>query len=107
MAEQPGERRVMAEVGEELISLMVPDVDPELIQLMLSLAADGEAAGRDDDESRRGGGGEPRPGLLQEHAELLALIRDAGIGHAQLRAILGLNPEALPADDDNPHPPMK
>ena len=36
MAEQSGERRVAAEVGEELISLMVPDVDPELVQLMLS-----------------------------------------------------------------------
>ena len=36
MAEQSGEPRVAAEVGEELISLMVPDVDPELVQLMLS-----------------------------------------------------------------------
>lgn len=107
MAEQPGERRVTAEFGEELISLMVPDVDPELVQLMLSRAASSAAGGRDDDGGHRGGGGKPRAGLLQEHVELLALIRDAGIDRAQLRAILGLNPEVLPAGDDNPHPPIQ
>ena len=105
MAEQSGERRVTAEVGEELISLMVPDVDPELVQLALSRAARA-AGGRADHEGHRGGGGEPRAGLLQEHVELLALIRDAGIDRAQLRAILGLPPETLPAGDDNPHPPV-
>lgn len=103
MAEQPGERRVRAEDGEELISLMVPDMDPELVQLMLSRAARG-AAVDDDGEGHRGGGGKPRAGLFQEYAELLALIRDSGIGRARLRAILGLNPEALPADDGNSHP---
>ena len=107
MAEQPGGQRVPAEVGEELMSLMVPGVDPELVQLMLSRAACGTAGGRADHEGHRGGGGEPQAGLLQEHGELLALIRDAGIDRAQLRAILGLNPEALPVGDDNLHPPMQ
>jgi hypothetical protein len=107
MAEQSGERRVPAEVGEELISLIVPDVDPELVQLMLSRAARGAAGGRAGYEGQRGGGGKPRAGLLREQVELLALIRDVGIDRAQLRAILGLNPEALPAGDDNPHPPIQ
>jgi|SRR6266478_571124 len=107
MAEQSGERRVTAEVGAELISLMVPDVDPELVQFMLSRAARSAAGGRADHESHRGGGGRPQAGLLQEHVELLALIRDASIDRAQLRAIFGLDPENLPAGDDNPHPPIQ
>jgi len=107
MAEQSGERRVMAEVGEELISLMVPDVDPELVELMLSRAARGAAGGHADHEGHQGGGGKPQAGLLQGHVELLALIRDAGIDRAQLRAILGLKPETLSAGDDNPHPPVQ
>jgi hypothetical protein len=107
MAEQSGGRRVPAEVGEELMSLMVPGVDPELVQLMLSRAARGAPGGRAGYEGQRGGGGEPRAGLLREHVELLALIRDAGIDRAQLRAILGLNPEALPDGDGNPHPPIQ
>jgi len=107
MAEQSGERRVTPEVGAELISLMVPDVDLELVRLMLSRAARGAAGGRADHEGHRGGGGEPQVALLQEHAELLALIRDAGIDRAQLRAILGLPPETLPAGDGNPHPPVQ
>ena len=107
MAEQSGERRVTAEVGAELISLMVPDVDPELVQLMLSRAARSAAGGRADHEGHRGGGGKPQAALLQEYAELLALIRDAGIDRAQLCAILGLNPETLPAGDGNPHPPIQ
>jgi hypothetical protein len=107
MAEQSGERPVAAEVGAELISLMVPDVDPELVQLMLSRAIRGAASGRTDHEGHRDGSGEPQAALLQEHAKLLALIRDAGIDRAQLCAILGLNPETLPADDDNPHPPSQ
>ena len=105
MAEQSGERRVTAEVGAQLISLMVPDVDPELVQLVLSRAARSAAGGHADHEGLRGGGGKPRAGLLQEHVELLALIRDAGIDRAQLHAILGLNPETLPTGDDPPHPP--
>jgi hypothetical protein len=105
MAEQPGERRVTAEVGEELIRLMAPDMDPELVQLMLSRAACSAADRRDDDEGHQGGAGEPRAGLFQEYAELLALICDSGIGRVRLRAILGLNPEALTADDGNSHPP--
>ena len=88
MAEQSGDRRVTAEVGEELTSLVVPDVDPELVQLMLSHAASSAAGGRADHEGHRGGSGESQAGLLHEYAELLALIRDAGIDRAQLRAIL-------------------
>jgi hypothetical protein len=105
MAEQSGERRVPAEVGEELVGLMVPDVDPELVQLVLSRAARGAAGGFGHQGQR--GGGESRAGLLREQVELLALIRDAGIGRARLRAILGLDPEALPDGDGNPHPPVQ
>ena len=107
MAERSGGRRVTAEIGAELISLMVPDVDPELVQLMLSRAARSPAGGRADREGHRGGGGKHQAAPLQEYAELLALIRDAGIDHAQLSAILGLDPETLPADDGNPHPPIQ
>ncbi len=106
MAEQSGERRVTVQVGEELISLMVPDMDPEVVQLMLSRTARSTAGRRADHKGDRGGG-KPQAGLLQEHVELLALIRDAGIDRAQLCAILGLNPETLPAGDDNPHPPTQ
>jgi hypothetical protein len=107
MAEQSGERRVTAEVREELISLMVPDIDPELVRLMLTRAGRGAAGGRGDHEGSRGGGGEPQAGLLQDHAELLALIRDAGTDPARLRAILELILKTWPADDDNPHPPVQ
>jgi hypothetical protein len=110
MAEQSGERRVTAEVGAELISLMVPDVDLELVQLMLSRAAGSAAGGRADHEGHRGGtegAGEPPTALLQEYVELFALIRDASIDRAQLCAILGLDPETLPTEDDNPHPPTQ
>jgi hypothetical protein len=106
MAEQSGER-VTAEVGAELISLMVPDVDPELVQLMLSRAARSAAGGRADPGDHRGGGGKPEAALPQEYAELLALIRDAGIDRTQLCAILGLDPETRPAGDDNPDPPIQ
>ena len=107
MAEQSGKRRIAAEVGAELISLMVPDVDPELVQLMFSRAARSAAGGRADHEGHQGGGGKPQAVLLQEYAELLALIRDAGIDRARLCAILGLDPEILPVGDDNPHPPIQ
>ena len=106
MAEQSGEGPVTAEVGAELISLMVPDVDPELVQLMLSRARSA-AGGRTDPEDHRGGGGKPQAALLQEYAELLALIRDAGIDRAQLCAILGLDPETQSTGDDNPHSPIQ
>jgi hypothetical protein len=106
MAEQSGER-VTAEVGAELISLMVPDVDPELVQLLLSRAAHSAAGGRADSEGHRGEGGKPQAARLQELVELLALIRDAGIDRAQLSAILGLPPETPPTDDDNQHPPIQ
>ena len=39
-------------------------------------------------------------GLLQEQVELLALVRDARISSAQLRAILELNPQARQAVAD-------
>ena len=107
MAEQSGERRVTAEVGAELISLIVPDVDLELVQLMLSRAARSPAGGRANHEGHRAGSGKPQAALLQEYAELLALIRDAGIDRARLRVILGLDPETLPAGDGNPHPPIQ
>ena len=107
MAEQSGERRVTAEVGAELISLMVPDVDLELVQLMLNRAVGSAAGGHADHGDRQGGGGKPQAALRQEYAELLALIRDAGIDRSQLCAILGLDPETLPTGDDNPHPPIQ
>ena len=103
MAEESGERRVTA----ELISQMVPDMDLELVQLMLSRVARSAAGGRADREGHRGEGGRPQAALLQEYVELLALIRDAGIDRGQLRAILGLNPETLQAGDDDPHPPIQ
>ena len=100
MAEQSGERRVTAEVGAQLISLMAPDVDPELVLLILSRTARSATGGRADHDGHRAG-------LLQEHVELLALIRDAGIDRAELCAILGLNSETLPAGDDTAHPPIE
>jgi hypothetical protein len=106
VAEQSGERRVTAEVGAELISLMVPDVDLELVRLMLSRIARSATGGRADHEGHRSGGGKRQAALLQEYAELLALIRDAGIDRAQLHVILGLDPETLPVGDGNPHPPI-
>jgi len=102
MAEQSGEWRV----GAELIRLMVPDVDLELVQLLLSRIARSAAGGRADHESHRAGGGEPQAALFKEYAELLALIRDANIDRGQLCAILGLDPETLPTGDGNPHPPI-
>jgi hypothetical protein len=81
-------------------------MDPELAQLILSRAAPSPADGRADHEDHRDGGGKPRAALLRERAELLALIRDAGIDRAQLCAILELDPETLPAGDGNPHPPI-
>ena len=106
MAEQSGERRITAEVGAELISRMLPDVDLELVQLMLSRVAPAAAGGSADHEGQCGGG-KPQTGLLQELVELLALIRDAGIDRARLCAILGLDPETLPVGDGNPHPPIQ
>ena len=106
MAEQSGERRVTAEVGAELISLMVPDVDLELVQLMLNRAVGSAAGGRAEHAGHRGGGGKPQVALLQEYAELLALIRDAGIDRAELCALLGLDPETPSAGDGKPYPPI-
>jgi transcriptional regulator with XRE-family HTH domain len=44
--------------------------------------------------------GEEQAGLLQEQVELLAMIRDARVDAEQLRAILGLSPQALQAITD-------
>ena len=99
MTEQSRDQRVTEEVAAELISLIVPDMDPEHVQLILSRAARSAAGGH------RGEGGKPHAASLQDYAELLVLIRDAGIDRAQLRAILELSPETLPAGDGNPHPP--
>ena len=103
MAEQSGELWVTA----ELISLIVPDMDLDLVQLMLSRITRSAAGGRADHEGHRGEGGKTQAAPLQEYAELLALIRDAGIDRAQLCATLGLDPETLPAGDGNPHPPVQ
>ena len=43
---------------------------------------------------------EKQAGLLQEQVELLAMIRDAHVDAGQLRAILGLSPEARRAITD-------
>jgi len=43
---------------------------------------------------------EEQAGLLQEQVELLAMIRDARVDAEQLRAILGLSPQALQAITD-------
>ena len=43
---------------------------------------------------------EKQAGLLQEQVELLAMIRDARVDAVQLRAILGLSPEARRAITD-------
>jgi hypothetical protein len=94
MAEEPGERQAAVEVGEDLISLMVPDADPELVQVILSRAAYSASADRADHEGQWCGGCEDQAGLV----ELLAVIRDVGFGRAQLNTILGLCPEARPAD---------
>jgi hypothetical protein len=107
MAGQSGERPVTPEIGAELISLMLPDADPELVQLILSHAARSASDDRADHEGHRGGDGDPRAALLQEYVALIALIRDAGIDRAKLRVILELNPETLPADGDTPHPPVQ
>jgi hypothetical protein len=107
MAGQSGERRITPEVGAELISLMVPDVDLELVQLMLSRIACSAAGDRADHQGHQGRVGKPQAALLQELVELLALIRDAGIDRGQLCAILGLDPETMPAGDGNPHPPIQ
>ena len=106
MAGQSGERPVTVEIGAELIRLMLPDADLELVQVMLSRAARSASDDRADHEGHRGGDGDPRA-ALQEYAALIALIRAVGIDRAELRAILGLNPETRPAGGDTPHPPIQ
>ena len=107
MAGQAGERPVTAEIGAELISLMLPDVDLELVQLMLNRAARRASDDRADHEGQLGGDGDPRAALLQEYVKLIALIRDVGIDRAELRVILKLNLETLSAGGDTPHPPKQ
>ena len=107
MAGQAGERPVTAEIGAELISLMLPDADLELIQLMLSCAARRTSDDRSNYEGQRGGDGDSPAALLQEYVKLIALIRNASIDRAELRVILKLNPETLSTGGDTPHPPIQ
>lgn len=107
MAEQPGERPVAAEIGAELISLMLPDADPELVHLILRRATRGAADDRADHKDHRGGDGDPRAAQLQEYVALIALIRDTGIDRAEIRMILELTPESLSADGGTPEPPTQ
>jgi hypothetical protein len=104
MAEQSGERPAAAEIGAELIGIMLPDADLELVQLILSRARSVAGDGADRGVGR---GNDPHGALLQEYAELIALIRDGGIDRARLRGILGLNPETQSADRGSPHPPAR
>jgi hypothetical protein len=87
MAEQSTER-VTVEIGKKLISLIVPDLDPELAQLILRRMAYSTEYGRAGHEGQREGLGEDQAGVLQEQVRLLALIRDADIDQAHLRAFL-------------------
>jgi hypothetical protein len=107
MAGQSGERPGTAEIGAELISLMLPDADPELVQLLLSRAARSAADDRAGHEGHGEEKGDPRAALLQEYVTLIALIRDAGIDRAELCVILELSPEILPVGGDTPHPPIQ
>ena len=88
MAEQSGEQRITDEVAAKLLSFMMPDVDPEIIQLVLGCATWGTAGGHADDQD---GAGEAQAARLRGLVELLTLVRDSGIDHARLDAILGLN----------------
>jgi hypothetical protein len=67
-------------------------MDLEVVRLILGRATRDTAGGPARHEDHRGGG--PQAAPLQEYAKLFALIRDAGIDRARLRAILGLDPEA-------------
>jgi hypothetical protein len=88
MAERSTER-VTVEIGKKLISLIVPDLDPELVQLILRRMAYSTEYGRTGHEGQREGLGEDQARVLQEQVTLLVLIRDADIDQAHLRAFLG------------------
>ena len=106
MAEQSGEPRVAAEVGEELISLMVPDVDPELVQLMLSRAARSAAGGRADHEGHRGGAANPGPGYSRSMRNcLLSSATPASAAPGSARSSGWTRKPCRP--DDDPHPPIQ
>lgn len=96
MAEQ-STGRITVEVGEELISLMVPDLDPDLVQLILRHMAYKTEHGRAGHDGQRDGRGQEQARVVQEQVQLLALIRDANMDQVQLRAFLG-------ADDRDPRP---
>jgi hypothetical protein len=106
MAEQPGERRVTAEVWENLVRL-VPEVDPDLVLLIVGSIVYGTAGGRINHEGQRDGGGEEHAEVRQELVKLLSLIRDAGFDRAKLNVILGLTLEAVPVGNDDPHAPTR
>jgi hypothetical protein len=88
MAEQSTER-VTVEIGKKLISLIVPDLDPELAQLILRRMAYSTEHGRTGHEGQREGLGEDQARVLQEQVALLILIQDAAVDQAHLRAFLG------------------
>jgi hypothetical protein len=87
MAEQFTER-VTVEIGKKLISLIVPDLDPELVQLILRRMAYSTENGRASREGQPERLGEDQARVLQEQVTLLVLIRDADIDQAHLRAFL-------------------
>jgi hypothetical protein len=87
MAEQSTER-VTVEIGKKLISLIVPDLDPELVQLILRRMAYSTENGRASREGQPERLGEDQARVLQEQVTLLVLIRDADIDQAHLRAFL-------------------
>jgi hypothetical protein len=88
MAEQSTER-VTVEIGKKLISLIMPDLDPELAQLILRRMAYSTENGRTGHKGQREGLGEDQAIVFQEQVTLLVLIRDADIDQAHLRAFLG------------------
>jgi hypothetical protein len=88
MAEQSTER-VTVEIGKKLLSLIVPDLDPDLAQLILRRMAYSTESGRASRGGQPEGLGEDQARVLQEQVTLLVLIRDADIDQAHLRAFLG------------------
>jgi hypothetical protein len=88
MAEQSTERATV-EVGKKLIGLIVPDLDPELVQLILRRMAHITEYGRTGRKGQREGLDEDQVRVLQEQVGLLVLIWDADIDQAHLRAFLG------------------
>jgi hypothetical protein len=102
MAERPDGQRVPAQVGEGMISLMLPDIDLELMRLIRVQTGYVTASGPTDHERQRGRDAEHRAEVHRELVELLSRIRDIGVDRAKLNEILGLIPEAVTTSDDTP-----